>query len=71
MSQHVALLFNLGVLKKLFAGFGGGRAIALNPVAIRRSTVNKIILRTDKTVVNWKLVIIMSLELLYLALSKT
>ena len=23
MSQHVALLFNLGVLKKLFAGFGG------------------------------------------------
>ena len=24
MSQHVALLFNLGVLKKLFAGFGGG-----------------------------------------------
>ena len=23
MGQHVALLFNLGVLKKLFAGFGG------------------------------------------------
>ena len=26
MSQHVALLFNLGVLKKLFADFGGGGA---------------------------------------------
>ena len=24
MSQHLALLLNLGVLKKLFAGFGGG-----------------------------------------------
>ena len=31
MSQHVALLFNLGVLKKLFAGFRGVGAIAPLP----------------------------------------
>ena len=33
MSQHVALLFNLGVLKRLFAGFGGGAVAPLPPLA--------------------------------------
>ena len=31
MNQHVVLLLNLGVLKKLFAGLGGGGAIAPLP----------------------------------------
>ena len=31
MSQHVALLLNLDVLKKLFAGFGEGAIAPLPP----------------------------------------
>ena len=32
-NQHVALLFNLGVLKKLFVGIGGGGGGQLPPLA--------------------------------------
>ena len=33
MSQHVALLLNLGLLKKLSAGFGGGGNCPFAPLA--------------------------------------
>ena len=47
MSEHVALILNLGVLKKLFAGFeggGGGRELSTlgsyGPEMIRLSYVS-------------------------------